>query len=151
MSEWDEQFETPDFYRRYTFAVVHTVLGIALTALMMAADLVWVKASFHGLIGVLMVVLPMVSFLGLGVAAVYTPEDRPRFAWSGIWLSAFVGYNCILVPILTAYVVASTPYQGGGANIGAGLLILAPPLLMPLLMAAGFWVGLQLFPSRQAE
>lgn len=44
---------------------------------------------------------------------------------------------------------SSLTYNGGGANIGLGLLLVGSPLYLPLLIPLGLWIGRQPQPQRR--
>jgi hypothetical protein len=85
-------------------------------------------------------VLPGICFLGLSLAAISRSEERFRVLQSGLWGAAIAGFLGMAVPAALLF-VASATYSGGGANIGLGLLSLAMPGYLPIVMIIGLIVG----------
>jgi len=84
--------------------------------------------------------LPGMCFLGLSLAAISRSEKGFRVSRSGLWGAAVAGYLGMAVPAALLF-VASATYSGGGANIGLGLLSLAMPGYLPIVMIIGLIIG----------
>jgi len=87
-------------------------------------------------------ILPPLPFLFFA-ALIHIKKDIGVYKLIGSACGAAVA---IIAPNLLLW-INSMNYSGGGANIGLGLLWLAMPIYIPILMAIGYFVG-RLIPSK---
>jgi len=80
-------------------------------------------------------ILPGAPFLLLAILALVTrrPLSAVIGASAGSLLAVALPYGLLLY--------TSATYSGGGANIGVGILLVAVPLYLPILMAVGGFIG----------
>jgi hypothetical protein len=88
-------------------------------------------------------ILPPLPFLVL-VVLLQIKKDMSVYGLIGSACGAAVA---IITPHLLLW-IDSMNYSGGGANIGLGLLLIAMPIYIPILMAIGYFFG-RLIPSKQ--
>ena len=81
-------------------------------------------------------VLPPLPFLFLAVL-IQIKKDMSVYELSGSACGAAVA---IITPYYLMW-IDSMNYSGGGANIGLGLLLVAMPMYIPILMAIGCFLG----------
>lgn len=79
--------------------------------------------------------LPSLPFVLLAVASFVWPRRLGPICGAAIGAAIAVGLPWGLMKYESAH------YDGGGANIGLGLLLLAMPAYLPLLMITGYGIG----------
>lgn len=126
-----------DEWRRW-FVRGSAGLGILLGAAHLAADVFWMKFNFrdHPALGLMLVLSPCLSFFALGAAARWRGRDRYRVSMPSLCCGAAIGIVVNVFTISMEFIEFITPYEGGGANIGLGLLLLGTPIFTPPLMFA---------------
>lgn len=124
--------------RRRRFTKGAAGLGILLGAAHLAADVFWMKFNFgeHPVLGLMLVLSPCIAFFLLGLSAQSRGRDRYRVSMPSLCFGAVVGVVVNAFTIWMEFIEFLTPYNGGGANIGMGLLLLGTPVVAPLLMLA---------------
>ncbi len=60
-----------------------------------------------------------------------------------------LAFLLVSLPVLLLLVEVLGPYTGGGANIGAGMLLLGLPVISIPLLLAGYRLGLTTFQSKR--
>ncbi|AMV21270.1 hypothetical protein [Planctomyces sp. SH-PL14] len=124
--------------RRRWFLKGAAGLGILLGAAHLAADVFWMKFNFreHPTLGLMLVLSPCLSFLVLGLVARSQGRGRYLVSMPSLCFGAAVGVVINVFTIWMELIEFLTPYNGGGANIGMGLLLLGTPIFTPPLMFA---------------
>lgn len=80
--------------------------------------------------------LPGIAFLALAFCLA-----QNRLSNAAAWGAALGGYLALLVPAAALLLTSGAFYRGGGANIGVALLVFGMPVLVPLVMFAGWALG----------
>lgn len=122
--------------RRRWFATGAVGLGIALGAAHLAAGVFWLKFDFreHPVLGLILVLSPCLSFFVLRLMARSRGRDRYDVALTSLYSAAAVGIAINVFTIWVEFIEFLSPYEGGGANIGIGLLIIGTPVIAPAFM-----------------
>jgi hypothetical protein len=124
--------------RRQWFAAVSAGVGVLLVAAYLAATVSWMKfnAYEHPTTTLMFVLSPSISFVVLGLAALWCERDRYCVSLLSLCFGGAVGIVVNAFTMWMEYIAFLTPYEGGGVNMGLAALALGTPIFAPLLIFA---------------
>jgi hypothetical protein len=119
--------------KRYNFAGFQVVFGLIASLAYLQTLISWLGYNR----GPAIIALPAAAFIVLAWVSVIKNQHGFRVNWLSLWSAAIVGYLGLGITALVIIIVTSRPYDGGGANIGLGLLASGTPSLLPIFMLIG--------------